>query len=170
MKKFIYVYLRSVAIILIIIGLSFSITSLNNIYGVIFSNDIIYEQSNLCLMFGGVLSPLFMLVIGLYIYFNVDYKPKNLQFVMLVFSLVFTIFGLFNILDIAIEYRGLIKELTQVYYFLNKYYMYITFIVGISLMYGAFNYHYLVKTKRSYRKGMNKYGYKHLLWKTRAVY
>lgn len=167
MKKFIYAYIRVLAILLIIVGLTFSITSLNKIYGVVFSNNIIYAEANLCLMFGGVLAPLFMTVIGLYIYFNVDYKPKDLKVIMTIFSLLFFAFGLLYVGSILLEYSG---EITQMYYFLHEYYMYISIIIGALLMFGVIKYHYLVKTKRNYRKGMNKYGYKHLLWEIGAIY
>ncbi len=159
MRNFLRLYFKTIAILLIIVGLSFSITSLNKLYGVVFFNHIIYEEANLLIMSIGILFPVSMFVSGIYLYFNLDYRAKKLKILILVFSIIFTILGLFYIIGTVTEYQNILKTIFQTSYFLNETYGYISCILGLCLIYGVLNYRYLLEKNKNYRKEMRKYGY-----------
>ena len=86
-----YLYMKFLALLLVIVGFSYSLTSFNNFFEYIFGYKIYYQDVNIYLMIIGLIIPVYTFIYGIYFYFYTDFnitKPSKLLITNNIFRLL----------------------------------------------------------------------------------
>ena len=128
MSKFIY--MKTVGLLLVIVGFSYSLTTFSNFYGYIFG-DIMVANGNIYIMGLGLLFPLYTFIFGIYFYFYSDKFFANINPFILSSAISMFITGIVRIF----VSDGIME-------FIHYTYSISIIISSILLTYGCFRYKY----------------------------
>lgn len=131
-----FLYMKSLGLLLVILGFSYSITSFYNFFEYIFDYKIYPENLNIYLMSVGPIIPLFVFVYGVYFYFYTDFNITKIS------KLVFTInLSLFVISVLFIIFKDVSYfKIGQIFELVHKSFGYLLLVLASLGIYGCFKY------------------------------
>lgn len=121
--------IKFTGILLVIIGLTYSITSLNNLFSYLYG-DITVSNGNVIMMSIGVIIPLYIFIYGIFYFVYYDNDITSINKNMLILSFLIIIFGII-IMIFKINYLVLnMFGISQIVYFLHPSLGYVAVILG----------------------------------------
>lgn len=130
-----YLYMKFLALLLVIVGFSYSLTSFNNFFEYIFGYKIYYQDVNIYLMIIGLIIPVYTFIYGIYFYFYTDFnitKPSKLLITNNIFMLLVSL--------LIFYFKE--KNYLCIFEFIHISFSYCLFILAIMGIYGCFKYKY----------------------------
>ena len=92
-----YLYIKFTGFLLVILGLSYSITSFYNMFSYIYGNVIVHG-SNIVLMILGTIIPLFIFIFGIFYFMYTDNNIAKINKKIFICSIIMIAFGIFVLL------------------------------------------------------------------------
>ena len=111
-------YIKLTGILLVVIGLSYSVTSLNNLFNYLYGN-ITLNNGYLIVMIMGITVPMFVFIFGIFYFVYYDSDITNVNKTMLILSLLIMVFG---IIVLILKNGYIVKHLfsiAQIFYFVH---------------------------------------------------
>ena len=134
-----YLYIKFTGFLLVLIGLSYSITSLYNMFNYLYGNVVI-SGSNTFVMILGIIIPLFIFIFGIFFFMYTDYNITKINKKIFICSIIMMIFGLF-ILIFKNDYLLLHAfGVAQLAYFIHQSLGIVSIILGLMVMYASLKY------------------------------
>ena len=134
-----YLYIKFTGLLLVIVGLSYAITSLYNLFGYLYG-DIIVNNGNTVLMILGLIIPFFIFIFGVFFFVYYDNDVTKVNKLILALSISVIVMGL---LIIILKSNYLVKNhfgIAQIVYFLHPSMGYSSLIVGIMSLVATIKY------------------------------
>lgn len=134
-----YLYIKFTGLLLVIVGLSYAITSLYNLFGYLYG-DIIVNNGNTMLMILGLIIPFFIFIFGVFFFVYYDNDVTKVNKLILALSISVIVMGL---LIIILKSNYLVKNhfgIAQIVYFLHPSMGYSALIVGIMSLVATIKY------------------------------
>jgi len=134
-----YLYIKFTGFLLVVVGLSYAITSLHNLFSYLYG-DIIVNNSNTFLMILGLIIPFFIFIFGIFFFVYYDNDITKINKLMLILSIIIIILG---ILILILKNDYLVKHafgVSQIVYFLHNSMGYILVIVGSMASFATLKY------------------------------
>ena len=134
-----YLYIKFTGLLLVIVGLSYAITSLYNLFGYLYG-DIIVNNGNTVLMILGLIIPFFIFIFGVFFFVYYDNDVTKVNKLILALSMSVIVMGL---LIIILKSNYLVKNhfgIAQIVYFLHPSMGYSSLIVGIMSLVATIKY------------------------------
>ena len=134
-----YLYIKFTGLLLVIVGLSYAITSLYNLFGYLYG-DIIVNNGNTVLMILGLIIPFFIFIFGVFFFVYYDNDVTKVNKLILALSISVIVMGL---LIIILKSNYLVKNhfgIAQIVYFLHPSMGYSALIVGIMSLVATIKY------------------------------
>ena len=134
-----YLYIKFTGLLLVIVGLSYAITSLYNLFGYLYG-DIIVNNGNTVLMILGLIIPFFIFIFGVFFFVYYDNDVTKVNKLILALSMSVIVMGL---LIIILKSNYLVKNhfgIAQIVYFLHPSMGYSALIVGIMSLVATIKY------------------------------
>lgn len=125
-----FFYRKSIGLLIVIIGLSYCLTSFYNFYDYIFG-EVTVANANIYLMASGLVFPLYTFIFGMYFYFYIDKEVENINLFILSTGVVMFFVGLARIFVSS----GIMQ-------FIHHSFAYAIILLGIMVVYGCFKYKY----------------------------
>jgi len=125
-----YIYMKLIALLLIIIGFSYCLTSFYNFYSYLFG-DIEIANGSMFLMTSGLAFPMHMFIFGVFFYFYTDKQFAYINPFILAGGIIMLAVG---ILRICIG-NGIME-------FIHPSFAYVSIVMGILVIIGCFRYKY----------------------------
>jgi hypothetical protein len=116
--------------LLVVIGLTYSITSLNKLFSYLYG-DISVSNGNVILMSTGIIIPLYIFIYGIFYFVYYDSDITRINKRMLILSFLIIIFGII-IMIFKLNYFILnVFGISQIVYFLHPSFGYLSVILGV---------------------------------------
>ncbi len=134
-----YLYIKFTGLLLVIVGLSYAITSLYNLFGYLYG-DIIVNNGNTILMILGLIIPFFIFIFGVFFFVYYDNDVTKVNKLILALSISVIVMGL---LIIILKSNYFVKNhfgIAQIVYFLHPSMGYSALIVGIMSLVATIKY------------------------------
>lgn len=134
-----YLYIKFTGLLLVIVGLSYAITSLYNLFGYLYG-DIIVNNGNTVLMILGLIIPFFIFIFGVFFFVYYDNDVTKVNKLILALSISVIVMGL---LIIILKSNYFVKNhfgIAQIVYFLHPSMGYSALIVGIMSLVATIKY------------------------------
>jgi hypothetical protein len=134
-----YLYIKFTGFLLVILGLSYSITSFVNMFSYLYGNVVI-NGSNAFLMILGTIIPLFIFIFGIFYFMYVDDNITKINKKILICSIIMIILGLL-VLVFKTSYLVLHAfTISQIFYFLHFSLGYVSIVLGGMVIYSCLKY------------------------------
>ena len=134
-----YLYIKFTGFLLVILGLSYSITSFVNMFSYLYGNVVINGSSKIMMILGTII-PLFIFIFGIFYFMYTDSNITKINEKIMVCSIIMIIFGIL-VLIFKIKYFVLhIFTISQIFYFLHFSLGYVSIILGLMVMYSCIKY------------------------------
>ena len=134
-----YLYIKFTGFLLVILGLSYSITSFVNMFSYLYGNVVI-NGSNTFLMILGTIIPLFIFIFGIFYFMYVDDNITKINKKILICSIIMIILG---ILVLVFKTSYLVLHaftISQIFYFLHFSLGYVSIVLGGMVIYSCLKY------------------------------
>ena len=131
-----YLYIKFTGFLLVVVGLSYAITSLHNLFSYLYG-DVIVNNSNTFLMILGLIIPFFIFIFGIFFFVYYDNDITKINKLMLILSISM------GILILILKNAYLIKNafgVAQIVYFLHDSMGYAAIIVGAMASFATLKY------------------------------
>ena len=134
-----YLYIKFTGFLLVILGLSYSITSFVNMFSYLYGNVVI-NGSNTFLMILGTIIPLFIFIFGIFYFMYVDDNITKINKKILICSIIMIILGIL-VLVFKMSYLVLHAfTISQIFYFLHFSLGYVSIVLGGMVIYSCLKY------------------------------
>ncbi len=134
-----YLYIKFTGFLLVLIGLSYSITSLYNMFNYLYGNVTI-GGSNTFIMILGIIIPLFIFIFGIFFFMYTDYNITKINKKIFICSIILIAFGIIVLL-FKIKYLVVhMFAISQIAYFLHFSLGYVLIVLGLMTMYSCLKY------------------------------
>ena len=134
-----YLYIKFTGFLLVILGLSYSITSFVNMFSYLYGNVVI-NGSNIFLMILGTIIPLFIFIFGIFYFMYVDDNITKINKKILICSIIMIILGIL-VLVFKMSYLVLHAfTISQIFYFLHFSLGYVSIVLGGMVIYSCLKY------------------------------
>ena len=134
-----YLYIKFTGFLLVILGLSYSITSFVNMFIYLYGNVVI-NGSNTFLMILGTIIPLFIFIFGIFYFMYVDDNITKINKKILICSIMMIILGIL-VLVFKMSYLVLHAfTISQIFYFLHFSLGYVSIVLGGMVIYSCLKY------------------------------
>lgn len=131
--------IKFIGFLLIVIGLTYSITSLNKFFAYLYG-DITVSNGHTILMAIGIIIPLYIFIYGIFYFVYYDNDITRINKVMLNLSILIMVFGLL-ILLLKINYMVInLFGLSQIVYFLHPSLAYVSIVLGALSTFACIKY------------------------------
>ncbi len=131
--------IKFTGILLVVIGLTYSITSLNKLFSYLYG-DIIVSNGNVVLMSIGIIIPLYIFIYGIFYFVYYDSDITKINKKMLILSFLIVIFGII-IMIFKLNYFVLnVFGISQIVYFLHPSLGYVSVVLGLLASYVCIKY------------------------------
>lgn len=135
-----FIYMKLLGFMTVIIGFSYSLTSLYNFLEILFKHKLVANGVNIFISLLGLLFPIFIFVFGLFLYFYADItEKKNSKFVNISIIINFLI-SIICIIISMFNYRNLFLE--DLILLVHNSFGYLVLIINILCIYGKYKYIY----------------------------
>ena len=134
-----YLYIKFTGFLLVLIGLSYSITSLYNMFNYLYGNVTI-GGSNTFIMILGIIIPLFIFIFGIFFFMYTDYNITKINKKIFICSIIMMIFGL---LILILKNNYLLSNafsVAQLVYLIHHSLGIVSIILGLMVMYASIKY------------------------------
>ncbi len=134
-----YLFIKFTGFLLVILGLSYSITSFYNMFSYLYGNVVINNSSTIVMIIGTVI-PLFMLIFGIFYFMYTDYNITKINKKIFICSIILIAFGIIVLL-FKIKYLVVhMFAISQIAYFLHFSLGYVLIVLGLMTMYSCLKY------------------------------
>lgn len=134
-----YLFIKFTGFLLVILGLSYSITSFYNMFSYLYGNVVI-NNSNTIVMIIGTIIPLFMMIFGIFYFMYTDYNITKINKKIFVCSIIMIVFGIIVLL-FKIKYLVVhMFAISQIAYFLHFSLGYVSIVLGLMTLYSCLKY------------------------------
>lgn len=134
-----YLYIKFTGFLLVIVGLSYSITSLFNLFNYLFGDINIYG-SNTVVMTLGIIMPLFMFIFGIFFFMYTDSNVAKINKKIFICSIIMMVFGLTILLFKNTYLLMHAFGIAQIAYFLHFSLGIVFLILGGMVMYACIKF------------------------------
>lgn len=134
-----YLLIKFTGFLLVILGLSYSITSFYNMFSYLYGNVVI-NNSNTIIMIVGTVIPLFMFIFGIFYFMYTDYNIAKMNKIIFICSIIMIVFGIIVLLFNIKYFINHIFAISQIVYFIHYSFGYISIILGLLVMYTCIKY------------------------------
>ncbi len=134
-----YLYIKFTGFLLVIVGLTYSITSLFNLFSYLFGNVSVYGSSTFVMTLG-IIMPLFMFIFGIFFFMYTDSNVTKINKKIFICSIIMMVFGLIILL---FKNSFLINHafgIAQIVYFLHISLGIMFLVLGLMVMYACIKY------------------------------
>ena len=134
-----YLLIKFTGFLLVILGLSYSITSFYNMFSYLYGNVVI-NNSNTVVMIAGTVIPLFMFIFGIFFFMYTDSNVTKINKKIFICSIIMMVFGLVILL---FKNNYLINHafgLAQIVYFLHFTLGIVFLVLGLMVMYACIKF------------------------------
>ena len=134
-----YLYIKFTGFLLVVVGLSYAITSLYNLFNYLYG-DVIINNSSTFLMILGLIIPFFIFIFGIFFFVYYDTDITKINKLMLILSIAVMVMG---ILVLIFKNAYLIKHafnVAQIVYFLHTSMGYAAIVVGAMASFACLKY------------------------------
>ena len=134
-----YLYIKFTGFLLVIVGLTYSITSLFNLFSYLFGNVSVYG-SNTFVMTLGIIMPLFMFIFGIFFFMYTDSNVTKINKKIFICSIIMMVFGLIILLFKNTFLLNHVFAVAQITYFLHISLGIMFLVLGLMVMYACIKY------------------------------
>ena len=134
-----YLYIKFTGFLLVILGLSYSITSFVNMFSYLYGNVIVHGSSTFMMILGTVI-PLFIFIFGIFYFMYVDDNVTKINKKIFVCSIIMMVMGLFILLFKINYLYSHMFAVAQITYFLHFSLGFVSIILGAMVMYSCIKY------------------------------
>lgn len=125
-----FLYRKMLGLLIVIVGLSYCLTSFYNFYDYLFG-DLVIANANIYIMAMGLLFPIYLLIFGLYFYFYIDKEFASINLFILSTGVVMFFVGISR-LFIS---NGVMQ-------FIHFSFSYVNILLALAIVYGCVRYKY----------------------------
>lgn len=134
-----YLYIKFTGFLLVILGLSFSITSFYNMFSYIYGN-VVVNGSNIILMILGTIIPLFIFIFGIFYFMYTDNNIAKINKKIFICSIIMIAMGVFILLFKINYFYNHLFTIAQITYFLHFSLGIVAIVLGAMVMYSCIKY------------------------------
>ena len=134
-----YLFIKFTGFLLIILGLSYSITSFYNMFSYLYGNVIVHG-SNTFLMILGTVIPLFIFIFGIFYFMYTDDNVTKINKRILICSIIMITFGILTLIFKINYLVSHVFSISQIFYFIHFSMGFVSIILGLMVMYTCIKY------------------------------
>ena len=134
-----YLFIKFTGFLLVILGLSYSITSFYNMFSYLYGNVVINNSSTV-VMIAGTVIPLFMFIFGIFYFMYTDYNIAKMNKIIFICSIIMMVFGIIVLLFNIKYFMNHIFAVSQIVYFIHYSFGYVSIVLGLMVMYTCIKY------------------------------
>lgn len=132
-----FLFMKFLGFLTVILGFSYSVTSLYNFFDVVINKSTVYETSNLIFAIIGIIFPLFIFIFGIFFYFYADNFDEKRRLWIFICTLLILLIG---VLDLVCNLVTIDICIFHVFDFLHITFMFVTLTMSIAYIYGMLKY------------------------------